>query len=122
MDVDTAFLYGVLPDDEEVYVDISPGYPIPPCEQGNQRSAARVRKGIYGLKPSPRLWNKILSDYMLSLGFTVSSSDSCLYSRLTDGQSVYVTVFVDDLVIIGSTLEVINKFIRELKNKFSMKD
>jgi hypothetical protein len=122
MDVDTAFLYGILPDDEEVYVDIPPGYPVPSNLKGTQCLAARVRKGIYGLKQSPRLWNKTLSDFMLSIGFTVSSSDPCLYSRVTDGQTVYVTVFVDDLVISGSTLKAIDKFKRELKEKFSMKD
>ncbi len=56
MDVDTAFLYGVLPTDEPaVYVDVPFGFPVPNHLIGKENLVCKVHKAIYGLRQSPRL-------------------------------------------------------------------
>jgi hypothetical protein len=124
MDVDTAFLYGVLPDDIPVYTTIPHGYPVPAEFKAidPNRLVARVNKAVYGLKQSPRLWNECLDSTMLSYGFNKSPSDPCMYYRDRGGEEVYVAVFVDDLVIAGSSLEAVNEFKSEMKSRFNMKD
>ena len=124
MDVDTAFLYGVMPESEPTYVTVPEDYPIPNHLKHVPRDqlVAKCNKAIYGLKQAPRLWNKNLDATMRKLNFTQSDADPCLYSRISNGQSLYVTIFVDDLLIAGSNMNVINSFKQELKSKYRMKD
>ena len=125
MDVDTAFLYGKLPeDDDPVYVKVPYGYPIPKkySHYSEEDLVCRVHKSIYGLKQSPRLWNLTIDDFMRSKGFKRSESDHCLYSRLNNGEELYVALYVDDLIISGSKLSTVERFKSQLKQRFNMKD
>ena len=57
-DCRTAFLYGRLPADQRVYVNIPEGLDAPPG------SVAALYRGLYGLKQSPRLFNEHLTAAM----------------------------------------------------------
>lgn len=125
MDVDTAFLYGLLPEDElPVYIDVPHGYPIPielkdvPANQ----LVCRAIKGIYGLKQSPRLWNANIHATMLRLGFVQFPSEPCMYSKGTAGKEIYVAIYVDDLVIATSDMSEMQSFKEELFCTYKMKD
>ena len=122
MDVDTAFLYGIMSEEKDVYVEVPPGYPIPPELQGHTNLVAKVEKSIYGLKQAPRLWNKHIDDTLTSRGFTKSMFDPCLYSRKSQHGVVYVTIYVDDLIIAATNTILIDAFKDELKDVYSMKD
>jgi hypothetical protein len=124
MDVDTAFLYGVMTGEPNIYVQVPEGYPIPDslAQVPRENLVARVDKAIYGLKQSPRLWNKHIDDTMLQHKFTKSEIDPCLYHRKTSRGEVYVTIYVDDLIIAASSLALIDDFKDELKDVYAMKD
>lgn len=127
MDIETAFLYGELdPNDPIVYVQVPEGYPLPPeLEQyrGTSRICCKVAKSIYGLKQSPRAFNKTFDKVMLKkLGFTRSKNDACLYVREEYGETMYVGVFVDDLIMAGSSEVAIERFKKEISEQFTMKD
>ena len=124
MDVDTAFLYGVMPSSEPTYVDVPQGYPIPPELKDLPPSelVAKCNKAIYGLKQTPRLWNKNIDVTMKRFGFVQSTADACLYSRISNGEQLFVTIFVDDLIIAGSSESAITSFKNELKQSYRMKD
>jgi len=124
MDVDTAFLYGEMTDEPELYIPVPDGYPIPAELQSVDRSqlVARIDKAIYGLKQSPRLWNAHIDRTMTSHGFTKSPYDPCLYQRTTMEGVVYVTIYVDDLIIAASSQRLIDTFKRELHSVYAMKD
>ena len=72
-DCRTAFLYGRLPADQRVYVNIPEGLDAPPG------SVAALYRGLYGLKQSPRLFNEHLTAAMRHLGFVAAKSDPCLH-------------------------------------------
>jgi hypothetical protein len=127
MDIETAFLYGELdPNDPIVYVQVPEGYPLPPeleKYRGTSRICCKVAKSIYGLKQSPRAFNKTFDKVMLKkLGFTRSKNDACLYVREEYGETMYVGVFVDDLIMAGSSEIAIERFKKEISEQFTMKD
>ncbi|CAM8896560.1 unnamed protein product [Rhodiola kirilowii] len=47
-----------------------------------------LRKSIYGLKQSPRQWNKKFDSCMLDLGFLRSKYDTCLYLKKSEECSI----------------------------------
>jgi Reverse transcriptase (RNA-dependent DNA polymerase) len=114
MDVKNAFLQGDL--EEEVYMDMPPGY----SGQGNK--VCRLKKAIYGLKQSPRAWYGRLSSSLLQIGYKCSTADSSIFIKRTNGKLVIVLVYVDDLVITGNDESGITSLKQHLNENFDIKD
>uniref|UniRef100_A0AAV1VHR7 Reverse transcriptase Ty1/copia-type domain-containing protein n=1 Tax=Peronospora matthiolae TaxID=2874970 RepID=A0AAV1VHR7_9STRA len=51
-----------------------------------------------------------------------SSLDPCLYIRIVEGQCVLLLVYVDDVLITGSSCELIARTKTDLKTRFEMTD
>ncbi|KAG6578252.1 Integrase catalytic core protein [Phytophthora cinnamomi] len=79
-------------------------------------------KAIYGLKQASRVWNETFDEYVRSIGFRVSSYDPCLYIKVVDGECVLLLVYVDDVLVTGSSAEMIAEVKRQLKSRFEMTD
>ena len=56
MDATTAFLDGTL--NEDVYMEQSEGFAIYPD------LVSKLKRGLYGLKQSPRCWNVVLDEHL----------------------------------------------------------
>ena len=112
MDVVTAFLNGYL--EEEVYMQQPEGFIKP----GEEHLVCKLKKSLYGLKQSPRCWNKVFHEYLISLGFIQSQADSCVYIR---GKHI-IAVYVDGLILLTNTEEDMNNIKESLTKKFKMKD
>ena len=76
MDVKSAFLNGVL--EEEIYVEQPKGFVI----EGKEDKVYRLFKALYGLKQAPRAWYSRIDEYLLSLGFDKSLSESMLNAKV----------------------------------------
>ncbi|OWZ10008.1 Copia protein [Phytophthora megakarya] len=61
-------------------------------------------------------------EYVLSIGFRVSIYDPCLYIKVVDGESVLLLVFVDDVLVTGSSAGLIDEVKRQIKSRFEMAD
>ena len=99
MDVETAFLNAELK--EEIYMHPPAGMAV---KDGN---VLRLRKTLYGLKQSPRDWNANLDNYMIKMKFIRINADSSVYIRTTNSSVVIIAVYVDDLIIAGSSLSLV---------------
>ena len=106
MDVKRAFLYGTLK--EEIYLRLPEGYRM-------QGMVARLYKCIYGLKQSARKWNKCLSTLLQQIRLLSSEFDLCVF--IYTANSTFISTYVDDLDIFGTT----NPFIKEVKDKLSIR-
>ncbi|GFY62594.1 retrovirus-related Pol polyprotein from transposon TNT 1-94 [Trichonephila inaurata madagascariensis] len=87
-DVLTAFLYGDL--EETIYMQQLEGF-----KYGSGR-ACKLKRSLYGLKQSPRCWNKCFGPFLRDLGFTASEADPCLYNRERKGRKLLIVLYVDD--------------------------
>lgn len=93
MDVKTAFLYGVV--QELIYVHILPGFKVPGM-------VCRLKKTLYELKQSPRLWYEKLSGFLLErLGLKKLHADHGIFAIKNGLKGSIVSLFVDDLNIIA---------------------
>ena len=61
--------------DCDVFMIAPPGVRLP------SGRCFKLQKSLYGLKQAARLWNKLLSSYLVSLDMTQCLTDSCVFFR-----------------------------------------
>lgn len=77
---------------------------------------------MYGLKQAPRAWFSKLSSALCQLGFHATKSDVSLFTKVTASSTLYILIYVDDIIITGSSDSAISSLIQQLHSTFSLKD
>ena len=111
IDIKTAFLYGLLPDDEVQYMEQPKGFE----ESGKETWVWKLERGLYGMKQSGRIWNRTMNEAMLSWGFTRLSCESCIYYRKEESGTLVAAVHVDDFLSIASKLSENERFKAQMR-------
>ena len=119
LDIKTAFLYGEL--QETVFIEQPLGY-----EEGGPDMACHLQKAIYGLKQAPRVWHEKLHKQLEDYGFKASTADPSLYyfHGEKDGKpySIYVLVYVDDILIASKDNGAVEDVKQHLTDPFDARD
>ena len=116
MDVKTAFLNGDL--DEESYMDQLEGFIV----QGQESKICKLRKSLYGLKQAPKHWHEKFYNTLISNEFVVNESDRCVYKKFSSDSGVIICLYVDDMLILGTDMDVVKSTKDLLSSNFDMKD
>jgi hypothetical protein len=82
----------------------------------------KLKTSLYGLKQSPRIQYQNFDTYILSLGFVRSKDDQCIYSKEEGGHFIYVALYVDDMLLIGNSMDTIKEVKKHISSKLDMKD
>ena len=83
----------------------------------------KLRRSLYGLKQSPRTWFSRFSSVVQEFGMIRSAIDhSIFYHYSSTGKFIYLIVYVDDIVIIGTDQDGIQKLKQHLFSHFQTKD
>ena len=91
--------------------------------QGESSLVCKLRHSLYGLKQSPRAWFSRFSSVDQEFGLIRSTADhSVFYHHASTGQCIYLIVYVDDIVIIGSDQDGIQKLKQHLFSHFQTKN
>ena len=59
--------------------------------------------------------------FILRLGFTRSKANHCVYFKLIGDRTIYVVLYVDDMLLVGNEKEIIQDLKTQLSSKFDMK-
>ena len=89
--------------DETIYMTQPPGYVDPRFPQ----HVCKLQKSLYGLKKAPRAWYTHLKTFLQGLGFTCCVPDTILFTRHSTHGTVILLIYVDDIIIRGSTAALI---------------
>jgi hypothetical protein len=116
IDVSNAFLHGFLA--EDVYMQQPRGFE----DSRFPNHVCKLQRALYGLKQSPRAWYARLSDLLLQLGFLSSKADTSLFFYDHHGFQIYMLVYVDDIVIAGSSQADVDRVVATLSGTFPIKD
>ena len=108
----TAYLNSDL--NEEIYVKQAPGY----IQKGKEQLVYRVKKGLYGLKQSAREWAKRLTNFLIKIGFRPLAADHNVFVKGTIRTGLTITVYVDDVKLIGSDKPAMKQVIDQLSKEF----
>jgi len=115
MDVKTTFLHGDLK--EDIYMKKPEGFVV----KGKKELVCKLKKSLYGLKVSPRIWYPKFDTFIWGLGFTRSKVDHCVYFKLVGDHFIYLVLYVDDMLFVGNGKEIIQDLKTQLSSKFDMK-
>ncbi len=81
-----------------------------------------LRKSLYGLKQSPRCFNKAVDEWLRGQGFTPTQADPCIYTRRQGNTFLMLSVHVDDQLIACNRRSALDAFKHTLNNKFECSD
>lgn len=97
LDVSSAFLHGHLK--EHVLCQQPTGF----VDAERPSAVCLLDKSLYSLRQAPRAWFTCFADFAVTLGFRATRSDSSLFVLRRGADIVYLLLYVDDIVLTGSS-------------------
>ena len=82
----------------------------------------KLDKSLYGLKQSPRAWFSRLSTKLLEPGFHPSLADSSLFIYQQGGVCIYMLIYVNDIIITGSSSQALASLVISQHEAFALKN
>ncbi|GJW27122.1 retrotransposon protein, putative, ty1-copia subclass, partial [Tanacetum coccineum] len=116
MDVKTAFLNGHL--SEDIYMVQPEGFVDPK----HPNKVCKLQRSIYGLKQASRSWNKRFDVEIKKIGFTQNPNEPCVYLKSSRSNVAFLILYVDDILLMGNNVTMLQEFKSWLCKCFSMKD
>jgi hypothetical protein len=116
LDIQNAFLHSQLK--ENVFMKQPLGFEDP----GQPNHLCKLKKALYGLKLVPRVGYSRMSEKLQEWGFRASRADTSLFIYRIENTTIYMLVYVDDIIIAISCKKVTSVLIDQLHEKFVVKD
>ena len=91
--------------------------------KGKEDYVCKLNESIYGLKQSPRQWNRRFDEFMADIQFHRSHYDNCVYFKFPSKvEFVILLLYVDDILIASNSKSKVEKLKSKLSREFEMKD
>jgi hypothetical protein len=74
------------------------------------------------LKQAPQSWNLRFDEVVKGFGFIQSEEEPCVYKKASESSVVFLILYVDDILLIGNDIPMLEAAKTSLKNSFSIKD
>ncbi len=78
----------------------------------------RIDKCLHGLPDSGRHFYR--HDALIAEGYVISKMDNCLFYRVTDVETTYIALFVEDTLIFSKHQEDIDQFSARLNRHYEL--
>jgi hypothetical protein len=82
----------------------------------------KLDKALYGLKPAPRAWYSTVNLKLQALVFTPSEADISLFIYKKGSITMYLLVYVDDIIVTSSSPKAVDALLADLQADFILKD
>jgi hypothetical protein len=116
LDVKNVFLHDTLT--ETVYCSQPTGF----VNAARPDLFCWLNRSLYGLNQASRAWYSRFASYLASIGFAEAKSDTSLFIYQCGDDTVYLLLYVDDIVLTASTANLLQRTIAALQREFVMKD
>jgi hypothetical protein len=82
----------------------------------------KLDKALYELKQATRAWYSRLSAKLVHLGFVIYKVDTSLFIYNKRGVTMYLLVYVDDIIMVSSSSQTVTTLLQDLRSNFALKD
>jgi hypothetical protein len=81
-----------------------------------------LKKSIYGLKQVSRQWYLKFDRTLRKFGFKENVEDNCVYVKFKNGKYIFLILYVDDILLASSDVNLLLETKKFLSSNFDMKD
>src|SRR4051812_37671361 len=74
------------------------------------------------LQQASRSWNQRFDKVIKTFGFIQTYGEACIYNKVSESSVAFLILYVDDILLIGNDVDLLNSVKDYLNNSFSMKD
>eukprot|EP00961_Rhodomonas_salina_P155021 2088343-Rhodomonas_salina.1 len=113
-DITGAFMTADI--DTDIYMDLPPGYHLPPGK------TIRLRKSLYGLQQSPGLFHDSLEAWLIGYGFKQINEDGTIFKLVRGHKHIILSLFVDDGLCATNSEALYQSFLSDLQAKYDLSD
>lgn len=116
MDANNAVINKVL--NEDIYMHQPEGF----IDSTHPSYVYKLKKALYGLKQAPRAWYDRLKSSLVHWGFQASKFDTSLFIQHACQDILLILIYVDDILITGTSSKLIQHVIQQLHSEFALRD
>ena len=116
LDVKTAFLNGFL--EEELYMMQPEGFVDPK----GANKMCKLQRSINGLVQASQSWNVRFDELIKAYGFIQTFGKACIYKKVSGRSVAFLILYVDDILLIGNDIEILDSIKGCLNKSFSKQD
>ncbi|XP_066348760.1 chaperone protein dnaJ A6-like isoform X2 [Miscanthus floridulus] len=87
-----------------------------------ERMGCRLKKSIYGLKQASRQWYLKFDSTIRKFGFQKNVEDNCVYVKVKNEKYIFLVLYVDDILLASSDVNLLLETKKFLSSKFDMKN
>ena len=81
--------------------------------------AYKLQRALYGLTQAPCAWHEKLQQVLVGvLGYTKASADPSLFVKHSSSGSIWLLVYVDDMLVAAKQLEQVQQAKQEIMGRF----
>ena len=84
----------------------------------NAGKICKLQKSIYGLKQASQSWNIRFDEVVKGFGFIKNEEEACVYKKESESSVVFLILYVDDILLIGNNIPMLESVKTSLKNNF----
>jgi hypothetical protein len=114
MDIKSVFLNGYI--NEEVYVEQPSSFK----DDKKPNHVYKLKKVLYGLKQTPRVWYERLKYFLLSKGFKIGKVDTTLFTKKISQDLFVLQIYIDDIIFGSANQDFCEEFRKMMTNEFEM--
>ena len=86
------------------------------CTDGSL--VAELDRALYGCVESAQLWSKEITSCLTTIGLRPNATDPCTMNMTVKGVPITVVIYVDDLLLVCTDIQVIHTVIGALKKRY----
>ena len=115
LDVKTTFLNRIL--SKHVYMTQLEGF-----TSKDDSEVWKLQRSIYGLKQASRSWNICFDETIKDFGSSKNLDEACVYKKVSESEVMFLIFYLDDILLIGNNVSVLQFIKIWLSKNSSMKD